>query len=119
MRIAVTSAGKTLESKVDPRFGRAPFILIVDDEFNLIEAIDNSPNVNAFRGAGIQAAKTIAEKNVDLLLTGRCGPNAFTTLEAAGIKVGIEQSGTIREAIERVRTNQVKFADKPNAEAHW
>ncbi|MGC8658602.1 MAG: NifB/NifX family molybdenum-iron cluster-binding protein [Desulfomonilaceae bacterium] len=119
MKIAVTSTGTTLESQVDPRFGRAPFIIIVDDEFNVIEAIDNSSGVKAFRGAGIQAAKTIADKKVDILLTGRCGPNAFTTLEAAGIKVGVEQSGTVREALERLKTNQVTFAEKPNAEAHW
>jgi predicted Fe-Mo cluster-binding NifX family protein len=119
MKIAVTSTGKTIESVIDPRFGRAPFIVIVDDDCNLIEAIDNSKNVNAFRGAGIQAAKTIADRKVDLLLTGRCGPNAFTALEAAGVKVGIEQSGTIREAVERVKRNEVPLADKPNVEAHW
>lgn len=119
MKIAVTSTGRTIESPMDPRFGRAPFILIVDDDCNLIEAIDNSTNVNALRGAGIQAAKTIADRKVDMLLTGRCGPNAFTTLQAAGIKVGTEQSGTVREAVERAKRNEIPLAGKPNAEAHW
>ncbi|MFH0960890.1 MAG: NifB/NifX family molybdenum-iron cluster-binding protein [Pseudomonadota bacterium] len=119
MKIAVTSTGKTLESPMDPRFGRAPFILIVDGDCNLLEVIDNASNVNAMRGAGIQAAKTIADRKVDMLLTGRCGPNAFSTLEAAGIKVATEQSGTVREAVERAKNNQVSIAEKPNAEAHW
>ncbi|MDH3567576.1 MAG: dinitrogenase iron-molybdenum cofactor biosynthesis protein, partial [Desulfobacteraceae bacterium] len=30
MKIAVTSRGKDLDSPVDPRFGRAAYILVVD-----------------------------------------------------------------------------------------
>ncbi len=119
MKIAVTSTGKTIESLIDPRFGRAPYILIVDSDGKLIETIDNSTNVNAFKGAGIQASKAIADRMVDVLLTGHCGPNAFTALNAAGIKVGVEQTGTVLEAIDRLNRNQVVFAQKPNAEAHW
>ena len=90
MKIAITSDGATLESPINPRFGRAPYILIVTSEGELVEVIDNSVNVNAMRGAGIQAAKSLADRGVEILLTGRCGPNAFTALEAAGIKVGSE-----------------------------
>ena len=32
MKIAVTSKGKTMDSEVDPRFGRAAYILVVDSE---------------------------------------------------------------------------------------
>ena len=32
MKIAVTSTGTELDSPVDPRFGRAAFILIVDSD---------------------------------------------------------------------------------------
>lgn len=120
MKIAITSTGKTLESPIDPRFGRAPYILIVEsDDGKLLEAIDNSANLGAFRGAGIQAAKAVADRNVSVLLTGHCGPNAFSALDAAGIKVGADQTGTALEAIERFKNNQIVFAGKPNAEAHW
>jgi len=56
---------------------------------------------------------------VDVLMTGHCGPNAFTTLKAAGIKVVIGQSGTVKEAFNRLNRNEVAFTDKPNAEGHW
>jgi len=119
MKIAISAMGKEIDSQVDPRFGRAQYILIVDRNDNIIEAIDNSQNVNSMRGAGIQAAKLLADRKVDVLMTGYCGPNAFTTLQAAGIKVVVEQSGTVREAVDRFNENQFSFADQPNAEAHW
>ena len=119
MKIAVTATGTNLDSPLDPRFGRAQYILIVDENETLLEAVDNSRNINAMRGAGIQTGKILADKKVDVLLTGHCGPNAFTTLKAAGIKVGVDQSGTVREAVERYTSNEVQFADQPNVEGHW
>jgi predicted Fe-Mo cluster-binding NifX family protein len=70
MKIAVTSTGQDLDSPVDPRFGRAAYILIVDTDSMDVEVLDNAQNVNAFKGAGIQAATMINDKHVDVLLTG-------------------------------------------------
>jgi predicted Fe-Mo cluster-binding NifX family protein len=119
MKIAVTSRGVDLSSQVDPRFGRAPFILVVDTETMEYETLDNSTNAGAFKGAGIQAATMIHNKGADVLMTGYCGPKAFQTLQAAGIKVVSDISGTISEAIERYKTGDMVFTEKPNAEAHW
>jgi predicted Fe-Mo cluster-binding NifX family protein len=119
MRIAITATGKDVDSQVDPRFGRAQFILILDESGTIVEALDNSQNLNAMRGAGIQTAKILADRKVNVLMTGYCGPNAFTTLKAAGIRVGIEQSGTVKDTLGRFNRNEVKFADQPNVEAHW
>jgi predicted Fe-Mo cluster-binding NifX family protein len=119
MRIAITSTGPDLDSDVDPRFGRAQHILIVDETGSLIEAVDNSQRVNALSGAGIQAGKLLADKKVDVLLTGNCGPNAFKACQAAGVKVGVEQSGTVKQALERLNKGEVVFASEPNVEPHW
>jgi predicted Fe-Mo cluster-binding NifX family protein len=119
MKIAITATGKEIDSQVDPRFGRAQYILIVDQAGTVLEAVDNSQNLNAMRGAGIQAAKILADRKVEVLMTGHCGPNAFTTLKAAGIKVVIEQSGTVKEALSRLNGNEVAFADQPDVEGHW
>lgn len=119
MKIAVTSLGKEIDSQVDPRFGRAQYIVILDQSGAVLEVVDNSQNLNAMRGAGIQTAKLLADRTVDVLMTGHCGPNAFTALKAAGVKVVIEQSGTVKEALARLNRNEVAFTDKPNAEAHW
>ena len=119
MKIAITSTGKTLDSPLDPRFGRAQYILIMEQDGSLVEAVDNSQGFNALSGAGIQAGKLLADRKVDVLITGHCGPNAFRTLQAAGIKVVVEQSGTVKEALERFQSEKVAFSSQPNVEAHW
>ena len=119
MKIAVTSQGKELDSQVDPRFGRAAYILIVDSETLGFEVLDNKENVSSLKGAGIQAAANIHNKGAEVLLTGFCGPNAFKTLNAGGIKVASNASGTIREAVKSFLDGKLTFADKANVEGNW
>ena len=42
LKIAITSKGKELDSPMDPRFGRAAYILIVDTLNHGLEVLDNS-----------------------------------------------------------------------------
>ncbi len=117
MKIAVSSQGKTLDSQLDPRFGRAAYILVVDTETLEFEAFDN--NKNAFKGAGIQAAAMISDKNAEVLLTGFCGPNAFQTLDAAGVKVVNDQSGRVIDAIQKFKQGGAVYAQSANKDGHW
>lgn len=119
MKIAITAQGPRLEDQVDPRFGRAAYILIVDQASSEVEAIDNSKNIQAFKGAGIQAATMISDKGAQVLLTGFCGPNAFTTLNAAGVKVVNDVSGTVAEALKAFADGEVRYSQAPNTEGHW
>ncbi len=119
MKVAVTAKGQDLSAPVDPRFGRAPYILIVDTDTMTCESFDNSGNMNALKGAGIQAATMIADRGAQVLLTGYCGPNAFRTLEAAGTKVVTDIAGTVREAVETFKAGRLVYSSGPNAEGHW
>lgn len=119
MKVAVTSAGQNIGDAVDPRFGRAAYILIVDTETMDVEAVDNQKNVQAFKGAGIQAATIVSQKGAEALLTGYCGPNAFKTLEAGGIKVVQDVGGTVQEAVAAYKAGELVFSDAPNKEGHW
>jgi predicted Fe-Mo cluster-binding NifX family protein len=119
MKIAVTSKGKDLDSEVDPRFGRAAYILIVDSSTLGVEVVDNAENVNAFKGAGIQAATRVSDNGAEVLLTGFCGPNAFKTLNAAKIKVANDAKGTVREMVSAFNEGKIAFADSANVEGHW
>lgn len=119
MKIAVTSKGPSPEANLDPRFGRAAYILIMDTESGSIEVIDNQVNANAFKGAGIQTATLLNDKGAEVLLTGYCGPNAFKTLAAVNIKVADGVSGTVQEAVAAFERGSLTYADGPNRDGHW
>jgi len=119
MKIAITATGTDLSADVDPRFGRASYILVVDSETLDVEVIDNAANKDAFKGAGIQAAAAVSEKGAQVLLTGFCGPNAFKTLDAANIKVANDVSGTVQSAVERFKAGEHTISTAANTEGHW
>lgn len=119
MKIAVTSLGDTLDSQLDPRFGRATYILIIETKTLEFKAFDNNENKNAFKGAGIQAAAMISNEDAEVLLTGYCGPNAFETLEAAGVKVVNDQKGRVIDAVLLFKQGKVAFADSANRDGQW
>ena len=119
MKIAITSKGVDLDSQVDPRFGRAPYFLVVDSETMAFEALDNSENVNAMKGAGIQAAGMVSNKGAEVLLTGYCGPNAFKALSAAKIRVANDAGGTVREAVRAYLDGKLPLSDEANVEGQW
>ena len=119
MKIAVTSKGPDLNDPVDPRFGRAAYILVVDSETFDFDVLDNKKNVNALKGAGIQAAGMVSDKGAKVLLTGFCGPNAFKVLNAARIKVASDAKGTVRDAVESFIQGKLNFSDQANVEGKW
>lgn len=119
MKLAITAKGPSLDSPVDARFGRAPYIIIVDPDTLEFEACDNSSNVNAFKGAGIQAATMVHNKGAEVLMTGYCGPKAFKIIETAKIKVISDITGTVSQAIEQYKSGDFEYTDSANAESHW
>ena len=117
MKIAVTAKDITLESAVDPRFGRCSHFLIVDTDTMSFESISNE-SAMASGGAGIQAAQTLAKTGIEAVITGNMGPNAFQTLSAAKIKVFIGANGTIKEAIEKYKKGELNETESPNVGSH-
>lgn len=118
MKIAITSSGRDLTSQIDPRFGRCPYFIIIDPDTEKFEAIEN-PNVQAMGGAGIQSAQLVANKGAEFVLTGSCGPNAFQTLSAAGVKVITGMVGIVKEAISRFKSGQFQPTQAPDVGAHF
>ncbi|KPJ60648.1 MAG: dinitrogenase iron-molybdenum cofactor biosynthesis protein [Latescibacteria bacterium DG_63] len=113
MRICITSQESDLDSQVDPRFGRCRYFIIVDTDTLEFEAVEN-PNLNAAGGAGIQSGQFVAQKDVKAVLTGNVGPNAFQTLQAAGVEVITDVSGSIKEAVEKYKKGEFKSVQGPS-----
>ncbi len=116
MKIAVSSDGDTVESKIDQRFGRCRYFLIVDTEDKeKVKAVENQGAIQG-HGAGIKAAQQIGDLKVDAIITGNLGPNATAVLDKLGIKA-YHASGVVKEAIDAFMDNKL---DKINevAEPH-
>jgi len=118
MKVCVSSQGSALDNQVDPRFGRCAFFIFVDTESLEFEAIQN-PNIAAMGGAGVQSAQLVAEKGANFVITGNCGPNAYSILNAAGISVITGASGSVKEVVEKVKTGQYESSSGPNVDSHF
>jgi predicted Fe-Mo cluster-binding NifX family protein len=119
VKIAVTSQGTSMESAVDPRLGRAAGFIVTDETGETWEYVDNVQNLNAASGAGIQAAQTIIGLGVGAVVTGNCGPKAFSVLAAGDVKVYTGASGTVQEAVAQYAQGELKEATRANVEGHW
>jgi len=117
MKIAVTARGPGMDDAVDPRFGRCAWFVIVDTDTQQSEPIQNQ-HATQGGGAGIQAGQLMANHNVQTVLTGSCGPNAFQTLSAAGIQVILNVGGTVREVVERFKAGGLSATSGPNMPSH-
>jgi predicted Fe-Mo cluster-binding NifX family protein len=118
VKICVTAAGNTLDASVDPRFGRAAYLSIIDSESMAFEVVPNAA-AGAMGGAGIQAAQILAKKGVKVLITGNVGPNAFQALKSAEIEMVVGASGTVREVIEKYKMGELKKTDVPTVSGHF
>ena len=118
MKIAVSATGPSLDAEVDPRFGRCQYFLIVDPDTMQFDAVENTAAL-ASGGAGISTAQMIADKGVEAVLTGNCGPNAFQVLSTAGIKVVTGASGIVRDAIQAYKSGNLQVTSQPNVPDHF
>jgi predicted Fe-Mo cluster-binding NifX family protein len=118
MKIGITAKGDNLDSEVDPRFGRCKYFIIVDPDTLEFEAIENF-SIEASGGAGVQSGQLVATKEVEVILTGNIGPNAFQILQSAGIKTITGASGKVREAIEKYKKGGFKPVEGSNVNSKF
>lgn len=118
MKVAVSSSGKDLDSEIDPRFGRCAYFLIVETDDMSFEAFDNE-NIAISGGAGIQSAQFVASKGARAVITGNCGPNAVRTLSAAGIELFANNTGRLRDAIERHKNGELMSTKEASVSDHY
>lgn len=119
MKVAVTSKGVSLDAEIDLRFGRAEQFIVYDTETKKFQVVGNTQNLNASKGAGIQAAETLSRMDVDCVISGHCGPNAYRTLDAAGIKLYTGASGTVSEMLGALETGKLEPAGAADKAGHW
>jgi predicted Fe-Mo cluster-binding NifX family protein len=117
MKVAVSSSGKDLDAKIDPRFGRCSYFIIVDPDDMSFRAFDNE-SIALGGGAGIQSAQFVDSKGAKVVITGNIGPNAINTLTAAGIQLVTGQTGTVRKAVEDHKDGKLKSPSDATVSGH-
>jgi len=96
MRVAVSSEGHSLESKVGHRLGTSPYLIIIDLETMAFETLENH---GSFRVSGMQAVALAIGQKVNAVLTGYCSPAAQSYLGEYNIEVITGMEGTISEVV--------------------
>jgi len=119
MKIAVSAKEKNLDSMVDSRFGRAQYFIVYDVESGCFDVLDNNQNLFAEQGAGIQSASTIVNSGCKVLICKHCGPKAFSVLSKAGVSVYSFEEGTVRQAIDAFKKDELKKLEAADSEGHW
>lgn len=112
MKVCVTATKPGLEAEIDPRFGRCSYFVFFNLDDDSVESVEN-PNLTAAGGVGVQSGQLMSEKQVDVVLTGNVGPNAFATLNAANISVVTGVSATVGKAIEKYKNGELSPTGGP------
>jgi len=108
MRIGVSATGKDLNARVDDRFGRCPWFLVVDSDSLEFNAFENRHAQEAM-GAGMAAAKELIDEHVDVVISGQVGPRAYEVLESLRIDIFlISGSITVKDALERLKRGELQ-----------
>lgn len=98
MKIAVASQGPGLDAPMDQRFGRCPYVLIVETDDLTFEVVKN-PYVDESGGVGSRLAALIAKHGAKAVIAEECGPHARDALHAAGISLVALFAETVRAAV--------------------
>ncbi len=108
MRFLVAAEGSTLSDPVSKRFGHAAFHLVVDGENpEILEALKHDHNLP---GHGIGR---FSGWNLDGVIAGNMGPEAFQDLALHRLKVYIVRGTTVQQAILQVVSGEIPAANGP------
>ncbi|MDX9768761.1 MAG: NifB/NifX family molybdenum-iron cluster-binding protein [Tenuifilaceae bacterium] len=100
MKVAITSTGDSLDSKLDERFGRCSYFVVYDTESKSTEFIPN-PNKEAENGAGPASVQVVASRNVSKIVSGEFGMKIKSLVDSLQIQmIVVKEPKTIREIIQ-------------------
>ena len=117
--VAVPVSTTDAAAPADPRFGRAPYFYLADPDGGET-FLENTQNLEATQGAGIQSAQNILSRGAEAVLTGHCGPKAFKVLTAGGVKVYFLPPGTPADrAVREFREGKLSPMEAADVEGHW
>ena len=108
MILIISAQQSQLDSPVNDRFGRAPWLIKIDTETGEWQALQN-PGPGQSGGAGVAAAQFVIDQKADAAASGDFGPNAAGAFRAANVKMYLfgKDGLTVREVVERFRQGEL------------
>lgn len=120
MKIAFSvDKNEGLNSQISTRFGRASGFVFYDESDKSVVYKDNTQNLNAVQGAGIQAAQNVVDGGADAIVTVHCGPKAFSVFNAASVSVFIVEQQEIQVALSKIASGDFQPSSNSDVEGHW
>ena len=119
-KLAISSQGRNLSSKIAPLFDRAPYFIIVG--LGSFQTFKN-PNANDSKDVGIQSAQFVVDKGTGAVITNNISLEAMNELRKLNVKVYSGVSGTVSQALEwymdgRLKETTVGTTDKNGSGSH-
>lgn len=109
MKIAFTAEEGSWDAMIDPRLGRAEFIVTFDEDSQSMDVIDNRSVKNEAHGAGTAMVKKLYDLKPDVLITGNGpGATASVALRQLDIRIFVDAHGkTLRDAYQLYRDGKL------------
>lgn len=105
LKIVFPASKDELDSKVDKRFGRCSYFLVVDTDNMQSEVYENKYKSES-QGAGISASQFLIKKDIDAVVASNIGPNAFNVLDSGDVDV-YQFSGNIKDGVEKFKGDEL------------
>lgn len=102
MKIAISSTSQNKEAEVDMNFGRCKYFQIYDTEDDQFYALRNNGAIVS-DGAGVKAAQQILDENIEVIITGSLGPNAYLITKKANMMAYKAEKGSVISIIEKYK----------------
>lgn len=108
MKLMISAQNPSLDSHIDSRFGRSPWLILFETETNQWEAFQN-PGATQSGGAGVAAAQFVVDHKANVVMSGDFGPNAARAFQAANVEMRlfIKNTATVQEAVDHYKNNQL------------
>lgn len=117
LKILVSSNGEKSTDLLDSRFGRCDYFQIYDTEKDEYKVLENKGNSSP-QGAGVAASQQAIDQEVDIIITGKLGPNAFNLISNSDIKMYSASEVTVEEAIKLYKEGKLEEVTKSGPAHH-
>ncbi len=101
MKVVVTSQAHEMSSQVASSFDRSEHFVIVDTGTGKRVARGEFAKRSPGREADVLAASSVVQLGVPAVITGNVGEEALSRLQAEGIDVYVDVTGSVKDAVDQ------------------